>query len=173
MSSFSLNDLIVKENGDILLLAEQYDSYEIGPLVNYNYKDILVVNYSQDAGVNLMKMLKKRPQPADRFMYSSFSVVSRGNTVHLVYNATEADADVAKYDQMSASEKKNAQKNAVAAMYTIEENGEIYQQKLFDMEDDIALRPQSCMQMSEREMLLLTSSLKGQMNILTFGWLIL
>jgi hypothetical protein len=184
--SYDIHDLVVKENGDMTLLAEQYymyittSTYTSGgrtyttTTYHYVYNDIIAVNCTKDGDINWKQNMKKRQHTTnDGGYYSSFFTAVQGNDLYLVYNYSEAALDPEEAEAMTVLERKKARKNIVAASYTIGENGDVTNGKLFDFEEEQARRlvPKLCEHMSRNEILLITSSVKNGTKIL--GWLTL
>jgi hypothetical protein len=184
--NYFIHDLVVKENGDYMLLAEQYDinvttqTYRTAnggtqtvTSYHYLYNDIIAVNCTANGEVNWKKAIKKRQRSTnDGGYYSSFFTTVQGNNVYLIYNNTEARMDEEETENMNTREKKAARRNILTAIYSIGENGDIDHKKLFDFEDEQErmLVPSACVRMSQNEILLFTNSTK---EVKMLGWLTL
>jgi len=183
---YLIHDLIIKENGDMTLLAEQYHMFstthtysvngtpQITTSDHYVYDDIIAVNYTKDNDIDWIKTVYKRQRTVDdRGRYSSFFATVHDNTIFLIYNDSEANAGMQELEQTNTSQNKKARNNTLAAMYSISEDGTIKHGKLFDFEEEAGRRlvPKACAKMTQNEIFLFTSSMKTYtpvLGLLTF-----
>ena len=97
MPDYKLDELIIKEDGSILLIAEQfridvvtsyYGQYGASTTTYYfNYNDIIVVNYSKAGDVQWMTKVPKAQRTAgDEGFYSSYSMIMQDDNLYFIYN---------------------------------------------------------------------------------------
>jgi hypothetical protein len=180
---YVLHDLVIKENGDFVLLAEQYYTYETTvtttssngstttrTIYHYVYNDIVAVNCTPAGEITWKQAMKKRQHTTnDNGYYSSFYTFAQGDNLYLIYNGNEASLDDAEY--ASESERKKAERKKAATILNLGVEGEVTRKRLFGFEDDAArtLVPKRCEKMGEKEFLLFTENRKSTI----FGWVTL
>ena len=181
--SYIMHDLVVKDNGDMVLLAEQYYMYvtshtytdangisHTSYTYHYIYNDILAVNCTSEGVITWKNKVKKRQHSTnDGGKYSSFFTLFQGDNIMMIYNDSEANMDETDEED---KKKRKVKRNTVAAIITLESDGEISRKTFFDFENDEkrTLVPKMCEKMSENEMLLYTqASKKGRI----LGWVTL
>lgn len=181
--NYIMHDLAIKENGDMVLLAEQYYMYVTTQThsngnggtyttttYHYHYNDVIAVNCAPNGTVSWKQKVKKRQYSTnDGGYYSSFHTIVQENQVFLMYNDKEANMEDAD-EAGNALDKRKQRRNTIAALITISEDGESTKNTLFDFEEDVSRRlvPKQCQKMSDTEILLYTTA-KGKSRIL--GWM--
>ena len=181
--SYVMHDLVIKENGDIMLLAEQYYMYVTSHThtdangnshttytYHYIYNDIIAVNCSNDGEITWKQKIKKRQHSTNDGGYlSSFFTMVQEDNVFLIYNDRESNMDDTA-DEIKG--KRKTRKNTVAAVITLGADGEMARNTLFDFEGDLSrtLIPKRCRQMSENEILIYS---KGNKRSKILGWVTL
>ncbi len=97
MPDYKLDELIIKDDGSILLIAEQfrvdvvtsyYGQYGGSTTTYYfNYNDIIIVNYSKEGDVQWMTKIPKAQRTAgDEGFYSSYSMIMQDDDLYFIYN---------------------------------------------------------------------------------------
>jgi hypothetical protein len=183
--SYIMHDLAIKENGDMVLLAEQYymyitrQTYSNGnggtytvTTYHYHYNDVIAVNCSQNGSVTWKQKVQKRQYSTnDGGYYSSFYTIVQENDILLMYNDKEANMEDAD-EAGNVLDKRKQRRNTIAALITLSDDGESAKNTLFDFEEDASRRlvPKQCKKMSDTEILLYTTA-KGNSRIL--GWMTL
>lgn len=178
LERYVLRELIQKENGELILTAEQYYTYTTttgaGPNsysqtnTHYVYNDVIVVNCDKSGTIKWNALVKKRQRSInDGGMYSSFFTTTKGSDVYLVFNTSEYVVNKEELENEKSSEKRKAKKNTVASIVSLDDKGEQKHEILFDFEDDNhrQLIPKMCRQMSDNEIFLFTK-LKKRMYIM-------
>lgn len=183
--SFFMHDLAVKENGDFVLLAEQYYMYvtttthygangqtHTTTTYHYVYGDVVAVNCTAEGEVTWKQKVDKYQHTTnDHGYYSSFYTFVQGDNVFLMYNDRESNMDDAE-EVTSKREQKQQRRNRVTALITFSEDGDMKRETLFDFEDEEArtLVPKRCRKMSPNEILLFTEGTKKSKIL---GWVTL
>lgn len=172
--NYIMHGLAVKDNGDVVLIAEQYYMYVTSHTTyvngraqttytyHYIYNDVVTVNCTSEGEITWKNLIKKRQHSInDGGYYSSFYTAVDGNEVIFVYNDKEANLDDAE-ETTSRKEKKQAERNTVAAFIRLSEDGEFDRRTLFDFEGDDSrtLVPKLCRKLGENEFLLYTNAPK-------------
>lgn len=198
--SHALHDLVVKENGDLLLLAEQYFAYlttytytasdgmsTMGMNIHRHYDDIIAVNCTATGNVSWKNTIQKHQygMSADDHGvpivpkyginatdHCSFFAVVQGNNVRLIYNDNEANIN--KEEMLKASRKEwfRALERSVAMLAGFDEAGAVSSVRLLSAEEDAAhtIYPRYCKKLETNEILLYTN---GPNYTRTLGWLTL
>jgi hypothetical protein len=178
--SYIMHDLVVKDNGDMVLLAEQYYMYVTSHTYtdangvsrttytyHYIYNDILAVNCTPAGEITWKEKVKKRQHSInDGGYYSSFFTMIQGDNIQMIYNDSEANMDDVDEEDKS---KRKVRKNGVAAIITLGAGGNMSRKTFFDFDEDDkrTLVPKMCEKMSDTEMLIYT---KGAKKSRILGW---
>jgi len=181
--SYVIHDLVIKENGDLMLLAEQYYMYVTSHTYtdanghshttytyHYIYNDIIAVNCSNDGEITWKQKIKKRQHSINDHGYlSSFFTMVQDDNVFLIYNDRESNMDDTEEEIKG---KRKVKKNTVAAVITLGPDGEMSRNTLFDFEGELrrTLIPKRCRQMSENEILIYS---QGNKRSKILGWVTL
>jgi hypothetical protein len=181
--SYTMHDMVIKDNGEMVLIAEQYYMYVTSHTYtdangqshttytyHYIYNDILLVNCSPEGEISWKNKVKKRQHSTnDGGYYSSFFTMTQGENIHMIYNDSEANMDETDEEDKA---KKSVKKNRVAAIITVGVDGSMERHTFFDFNEDEArtLVPKMCEKMGEKEMLIYT---KGPKNSRILGWVTL
>ena len=115
------------------------------------------------------KVKKRQHSTNDGGKYSSFFTLFQGDNIMMIYNDSEANMDETDEED---KKKRKVKRNTVAAIITLESDGEFSRKTFFDFENDEkrTLIPKMWEKMSENEMLLYTqASKKGRI----LGWVTL
>lgn len=183
--SYIMHDLVIKENGDMVMLGEQYYMYVTSRTYtdangnshttytyHYIYNDIIAVNCTKDGEITWKEKVKKRQHSTnDGGYYSSFYTITQENNVYLMYNDKEGNMDDAE-EATSSKEKRELKRDNVAALITFGEEGETTRTTLFDYEGEESrnIVPKRCMKMGEKEIFLFAemgkrTKILGWMNL--------
>ena len=184
--SYIMHDLAIKENGDVVLIAEQYymrvtshtyrdanGNTHTTYTYHYYYNDIIAVNCKPDGEVTWKQKVKKRQYSInDSGYFSSFYTVVQGDEIYMIYNDKESNLEDSE-EATTIREKRKQKRNTVAAFITLEEEGDMDRKTLFDFsgEESKTLVPKRCERMSENEFLLYAEGGGKRMKVL--GWLTL
>lgn len=164
--NFKLHDLVIKESGEYLMLAEQY--YVVLTIINngtstfttreYYHDDVIALNFDTNGKVLWNKKIEKRQYSKHYYIYSSFLSFEKANNVYLIYNDKESDAPGANKDAMKKS------KNTVAILVSIDENGEYSEKTLYNYDGDKSrtILPSKCEKIGDSSMLLITLGSKKE-----------
>jgi hypothetical protein len=181
--SYVIHDLVVKENGDLLLLAEQYYMYVTSTTYtdangarhttttyHYIYNDIIAVNCTKNGEITWKQKIKKRQHSTnDGGAYSSFFTMVQNNNVFLIYNDKESNLDDTAEE---IKNKRKTKKNSVAAVIGLGKDGTVTRNKLFDFEGELrrTLIPKKCEQINDTEILIYS---QGSKRLKRLGWVTL
>lgn len=170
LQNYYLHDLVLKENGEYVIFAEQYRMYVTSHTTyvngkasttytyHYIYGDIIATSCKANGDLGSRQLISKYQHSTnDGGFYSSFFTLTEGNTIHLIFNGREAEMDDAE-EAVSKKEKKKAQRKTVAALVSIDETGEITKKALFKFEGDESRRlaPKQCEKIGTGEVFLYT-----------------
>ncbi|MEO6166764.1 MAG: hypothetical protein ABIO46_07155 [Chitinophagales bacterium] len=162
---YSLDKIIIRSDGGVLLLAEQYfvESYTTRDYYNgqyvsrttyyYNYNDIMAINVNPNMTIAwATKIPKRQVTTNDNGYYSSYTYAVAGDKIYLLFNDNPDNllvtdpAQVAKYSGVQKS---------VATLVTISSDGKWKKSLLFsNREQGQILRPKICKQISENQFFL-------------------
>jgi len=168
VQNYYIHELVVKENGEYVILTEQFDywvtshtTYVNGKAsttytYHYVYGNIITSGCTPTGELTSRQLINKYQHTTnDGGFNSSFFTMVKGNTIYLIYNGKEAemeDADEAE----TRKEKKQAKRKTVAAIVEITEDGEVSKKTLFNFEGDESriLAPRQCEKISNTEVFL-------------------
>ena len=125
-----LKDLVITENGNVTILAEQFYTYLVqsrqGSYAHYVYGDLIAIQLNSTNGeVNWMKRIVKYQHSIEDFgFYSSFLVLTDKNDLYLLMNDTEYYANYAELKDAENSIIRDAKKNKVLTELKLSSNGE-------------------------------------------------
>lgn len=163
---YSLDDIIIRSDGGVLLLAEQFyvreqtnttrypdGRYYTTTTYYYNYNDIIAVNVNPDMTMEwATKIPKRQVTTDDGGYYSSYASAIAGDRIYLLFNdhpdnlAATNSATIAKYSGV---------KNSVATLVTITADGKWKKSLLFSNKaQGEILRPKICEQVSANQFFL-------------------
>jgi hypothetical protein len=172
--NYYIDYLVTKPDGSVLMLAEQYyvrvvtrtyTNAQGGTTTTttyyYYYNDIIAINYDKQGELEWKKVLpKKQMSVNDGGYYLSYFMVREGNDIHLIYN--DSEANYVDTEGMSNSELKAMKRSTIGAMVTLDENGEVSKQKLFEFEEGgLKLVPKICSEAGDGLVFLYARSPKG------------
>ncbi len=166
---YSLDELILRSDGGVLLVAEQYfveeinrtDPYAFGYYNYYNrsyrqdyiyyYNDIIVVNIQPDGEVEWVSRIPKQQiSQNDGGYFSSYAMSIVRDKIFFVFND-----DYRNFDANRKRRKNNFTGRAsVITIGEVRKDGEVRIMPLFNNnEADVITRPKVCKQVGKREMI--------------------
>lgn len=161
---YNLHDLVVKENGDFVILAEQFRKYvvRIDPTSvfhHYIYGNIIASGCSSAGDLTSRQLITKYQHTMDDAGYnSSFFSMIRGNSIILIYSGKEAEMEGA--EEKERKEYTPLSRKTVAGIVEISEDGEISKKILYSFEGAQVcnLAPKLCKKISNTEVFLFATS---------------
>ncbi len=166
--AYSLDHLILRNDGGALLIAEQYfveeynqdryygyryDYYNRGYINEYiyNYNDIIIVNIKPDGDVEWTTRIPKRQVTRnDGGYFSSYAMSIVRDKIHFIYNDNARNY---------ATDRKQNRfynyngRNSIIALSTVHQDGTVMTYPLFEnREAKIITRPKICRQIGRKEM---------------------
>jgi len=171
MYEYDLDQLILRDDGGVVLLAEQYyissysrstssyaDPYDNSRrevVNNYHYNDIIVININPDGSIEWSKKIpKSQTTSGDRGYYSSYQSAIVKDKIYLFYNdnAKNLFKENAKKDKTHPF---LINRDALMVMAVLNLEGDIKKAKLFRFgESEVYMRPKIAQQVSENEMII-------------------
>lgn len=173
MYNYDLRDFIVREDGGVVLLAEQYYMYVTShtSTVNgrttttytyhYVYNDIIVINISPEGDIEWTTKIDKHQHSTNDYgRLSSFALQVKGDMMYLVYNERAKQY----FDKEEQSGMKGKDKRSyLTLLVSLDAKGEYEKEILLNNSvDKVTTVPKLCDQISEDEMLIYSASRKGQ-----------
>lgn len=170
LPEFELYDIIRRDDGGAVLLAEQYifriSTYTTSTpnggtttttVYHYYYNDVLVVNIDPQGNIEwATKVPKRQHSTNDGGRYSSFAVDVKGDKIYLVFNDSGENLFLrpgSKVEQFSLTGK-----DALVVLATIDADGNTSREALFAPERrDVILRPKDCVELSDKTMFIYAS----------------
>lgn len=166
---YSLDDLIIRSDGGVLMVSEQYyvqeffrDAYN--PFYGYrntlnrnnnvtylyNYNDILLVNISPEGEIEWTSSIPKNQVTSnDGGYFSSYAKAVVRNNIYFIFND-----NVLNYDGSNRSIRDFNGSNAVIALTEVGKNGNSTTKPLsYDRKDKILTRPKVCRQVNPKKMI--------------------
>lgn len=172
LPEFELRDLIRRDDGGAVLLAEQYmfrinystytSNGQTYTTTNYHYyyNDLLVVNIDPQGNIEWATKVPKRQHSVnDGGRNSSYAVAVSGDRIHLIFNDTGKNLFLKpgdKVDQFSLQGK-----DALVVLATVDANGNTTREALFSPDRrDVILRPKDCVELEDGSMFIYASRKK-------------
>lgn len=164
---FDLDDLVLRSDGGVLLIAEQYyvEEYFLSSANDlrfgntqgtrtfiYNYNDIIVVNINPDGEIAWSTLIPKTQRTEnDGGYFSSYSKAIVNDKIYFVYNNNQRN-----FNGPRGSNRHNFNgRNSVIALTEVNKNGKVKTHPLYDnREANILTRPKVCEQVGKRDMLI-------------------
>ncbi len=174
MYNYDLRNFILRDDGGVVLLAEQYYVYvtthtytdangytRTTTTYHYNYNDIIVVNVAPDGNIDwTTKIEKTQHSTNDGGRLSSYALQVKDDQMYLVYN--ESAKRYFDKEELKKLEKKE-KKAYLTLLVSIANNGEYNKEILFNNSNDrIYTVPKLCEQISDDQMIIYSVSRKGQ-----------
>jgi len=161
---YALRDLIVRNDGGAVLVAEQYfmrqiqTSTSLGttntgvPQIQYYYNDIIVVSIAPDGRIEWNTKIPKRQQTAnDNGYFSSYAMAAGDNQLYFIFNDHIRNLTQANPDKLRTF---NGRKSVVMIV-TVEPDGTLSKKPLFsNREQNILTRPKIARQMTRHVLML-------------------
>ncbi len=163
LSSFKLRDLVLRDDGGAVLLAEQYYLEVVRTLdPNYNterrtdyyhYNEIVVININPDASIAWSNVIPKRQTSInDGGYYLSYAMAIVRSNIYIVYNDDTRNIGVYSSRNLFPL---NRTRRAMVTLVSIEKNGEFSKSQLFDAKDQkTILRPKISEQLNQTQLLI-------------------
>lgn len=170
-TKYEIKDLIVSEDGSILLVGENvYEtSHNLVNTVNgttttwiFYYKYILVSKFSQDGNLEWVKQLPKNQVSTNDFgKFSSFSVFSHKNITYFLYNDDNRNLDYSAGEKLYQYEIQDSYPNFVMVGLDVDGNI-ISREPLFNYNSlEVLLKPKSFKKASDNEYVLIGNVRRG------------
>ncbi len=172
MPEFDLHDIIHRDDGGAVLLAEQYtvkavtSSYMSNGQTytrtdyHYYYNDVLVVNIDPEGNIEWATKVPKRQHSVnDGGLYSGFAVDVKGSNIYLVFNDSGENLFLKPGDKVKQFSLTG--KDALVVLATINKEGDVSREALFSPERrDVILRPKDCTELKDESMFIYASRKK-------------
>lgn len=168
---FSLDNLLIKEDGGVTLIAEQYfvnvvtSQYYDGKTWHtvttyyYNYNDILVMSFDKTGTLAWKcKIPKRQTTVNDGGYYSSYTYSVVGDKIYFIYNDNPKNLFLPKGQR---PEPFTGSKDLAVVLAEVDAAGKVSRELLMTTErGDLIVRPKMCMQTGAREVLILAEKSK-------------
>lgn len=155
-------DFIIRKDGGVVLVGEFYamnlnGNQDLATPENashFNYKDIMVVSISKEGEIEWSrKILKRQLTTDDGGFMSSFVLAVNNDKLHFVFNDHEKNLHAKKVADLSTYDRSD--KTSVLTMVSVDPEGNLTREKIISQEElGLEIRPQSCAQVSENELIL-------------------
>lgn len=164
--SYSLEDLILKEEGGAVLVAEQYyvrtytysyssanGGFHTRTSTSYYYNDIIVVNINENGAINwASKIPKSQRTTDDGGYYSSYTMAVVKDKLYFVFNDNPKNLVIEKAEKVKSF---TGNKDALAVLVEVDSDGNQRKKALFSARDSGSIaRPKVCRQISKDEMII-------------------
>jgi hypothetical protein len=173
LPEFDLHDIVRRDDGGAVLLAEQYKVVEVTTYTtdangrttmrtnyHYYYNDAIVVNIDPEGNIEWAAKVPKRQHSVnDQGLYSSFALGVKGSNIYMVFNDTGENLFLRPGDKVKQFELTG--KDALVVLATINKDGEVSREALFSPERrEAILRPLDCVQLEDDSMFIYASRRK-------------
>ncbi len=162
---YDLDDLVMREDGGVVLVAEQYyhyvHTYYSGTGANrfmntvhyYNYHDIIAVNINPDGKIAWARKIPKHQTSVnDGGFFSSYTLSVIGSKLYFLFNDSPRNLDNSPGDRTVNFSGRNS---SVVVLVQLDKNGNLEKMPLFTAKDsDVITRPKVCEQVSSNEVIL-------------------
>jgi hypothetical protein len=156
-------EFIVTDDGGLLLVGEQYDvaieasnqkTMHDQSSSHFNYKDIIVTRLNADGSLAwTQKILKSQMTGEDAGLMSGYVMAELNGNYFFIFNDHKDNMGIQSAEEIKAFTRRK--KDAVLAMVTIRQDGSMYKDILFKQKElPMEIRPHSCEQVSENELIL-------------------
>ena len=161
MYNFELRDIIRREDGGAVMIAEQYYMYAVTTCTtnsnggqtcrttyHYIYNDIIVVNVDPEGNIEWASKIPKRQHSVnDGGYYSSYAVSVKGDNIYLLFNDNGKNLFLT---QGAKVEPFKYGKDMLITLATIDGDGRVYREALLSQEKrDAMTRPKSGVQIGD------------------------
>lgn len=161
LRDFMLDELIRRDDGGIVLVAEQFfiktvcytnNSSGYTKCRDYNYyNDILVVNINSQGEIEWNARIPKKSVDTQEGNYLSYALAVKGNQVYVLYNENPGNlaiTDPTKLKNVNIS-------SSIAVLANINSKGVVSRETLFNTkESQCYLRPKTCKQVNLQELII-------------------
>lgn len=172
LSNFIIDQLLLREDGGAILIAEEYfesnysrggTGFYAGPfgtnqretVTNYHHNDILIINLNPDGSIGWSKKITKKQNSTDGGYYSSYMPAIIHDKLYLFYNDHAKNLFKENTDKKDRTYDMLLNNDAVFAMSVIKPTGDLKKLKLFRAgESEVYMRPQVIQQISANEILI-------------------
>ncbi|MBL8000828.1 MAG: hypothetical protein JNL05_02595 [Flavobacteriales bacterium] len=173
MMEYDVRDIIRREDGGALVLAEQYywwvetvrttnanGTVSTRVMYHYVYNDIIVVNIAPGGDIEWAAKVPKRQHSINDAGYnSSFAANLKGGKVHLIFNDSGSNLFLKEGDRVAQFEVTG--KDALVTLVTVDEDGITHREALFSPERrDAKVCPKDCVQLVDGRTFLYASRKK-------------
>jgi len=162
MFSFQLRDIVHREDGGAVMVAEQHYTFErcytdsrgaTRCVTYYVYNDIIVVNVDPQGNIEWAAKIPKRQTTADGGYYSSYAMEVKGDKMYFIFNDTGENLFLKSGDKVKQFELKG--NDALVTIATVDGEGNVTREALFSPERrEAILKPNDCVQLSNDQMLI-------------------
>lgn len=172
LSNFVVDQLLLREDGGAIIIAEEYfeSSYSRGgtgfyagpfgtnqreTVTNYHHNDILIINLNPDGSIGWSKKVTKKQNSTDGGYYSSYTPAIIYDKFYLFYNDHAKNLFKENTNNKDRTYDLMLNNDAIFAMSVITPQGNLKQFKLFRAgESEVFMRPQVIQQISANEILI-------------------
>ncbi len=177
MGSFYLDDIIRRDDGGVVLVAEQFYTYIVTyqcgnsfcSTTYYVYNDIIAINVDPKGQIEWNVKIPKRQKTAnDGGFYSSYTTAVVGGDIHFIFNDHDENLEPGK--QRDWKNFSFGDKHGVVTIVTLNKDGKASRRALVKADEmDVAIRPKVCSQIDDDKILLFGQRRKAeQFGIVTF-----
>lgn len=179
---FDIDNLIMREDGGVVMLGEQYRHYvtttTTGTGANttrttthhYIYNEIIVVNINPNGEIDWVKRIPKYQHTTnDNGYFSSYALMVEGNNLHFIYNDHVDNIDLDD-DKGRIYTWRRGKKSSMIMYTTVDKDGNVTRTPIGSVkESDVMTRPKVCEQISDDKFVLYgqKSSKKYKFAIIT------
>jgi hypothetical protein len=162
---YDLDDLVLREDGGVVLVAEQYYHYVqtyysgtgasrfMNTVHYYNYNDIIAVNINPNGKIAWARKIPKHQTSVnDGGFFSSYTLSVINNKLYFLFNDSPKNLDNAPGDRTVNF---SGRSNSVVVLVRLDKEGNLDKAPLFTAKDaDVITRPKVCEQVSANEVIL-------------------
>ncbi len=181
LPEFKLRDIILRDDGGAVLLAEQYFVREVTSTyssngqtytttnIHYFYNDLLVINIDPTGDIQwAVKVPKRQHSVNDQGRYSGVAVNVKGSKIYFVFNDSGENLFLKPGDKVKQFAVTG--KDALVVLATVDADGHVSREALFSPERrDVILRPQDCVELKDDTMFIYANRKKDyRYGLITF-----
>lgn len=174
LRDYNLDDIIIKDDGGIVLIAEQFYSKTYGTTTTtnttyYYYNSIIVVNMNAKGNIEWVKRIPKNQLATnDGGFFSSFVLAENKDKLYFIFNDNVRNLFLKEGDPI---ERTYLGKESVVSIVEIDEKGNMTREALFSKEDaGIITITKVCEQISKNEIIFYgQKGTKHKLGKLTFN----
>ena len=164
LNKFDIRDLVTREDGGMMLVAEQYfvrklsdydpNSSTTSIRYQYYYNDIIVISISPKGNIEwATKIPKRQVSENDNGYYSSFALMIKGRNLHFIYNDHKMNIEEQRTERLKNFQLDDV--HGIVAMATVDPEGNVIRKPLFPNNGlKTIFRPKMCSQINSDEMLI-------------------